>query len=125
MSPDNLTPDDDSGWPAEIAAAEGFDAPDVRLYDWTTTTPAGPRRLGPARNLGAVSRARAPAAPTGSPRCRRDLGDGLQQHVEGNLAPDRQHLATGPREGVGGVLPARTGSEDRDVEVLGHAAYDA
>jgi SAM-dependent methyltransferase len=35
MHPDNLTPDDESGWPAEIAAADGFDAPGLRRYDWS------------------------------------------------------------------------------------------
>ncbi len=35
MHPANLTPDDDTGWPAEIAAAEGLDAPSVRRYSWS------------------------------------------------------------------------------------------
>jgi SAM-dependent methyltransferase len=35
MHPDNLTPADEPGWPAEIAGADGFDAPGVRRYDWT------------------------------------------------------------------------------------------
>ncbi len=35
MHPDNLSPDDDSAWPAEIAAADGFEAPSVSLYDWS------------------------------------------------------------------------------------------
>jgi SAM-dependent methyltransferase len=36
MHPDNLTPVDEPGWPAEIAAADGFNAPSVRRYDWSS-----------------------------------------------------------------------------------------
>jgi len=35
MHPDNLAPDDDSGWPDEVAATDVFGHAEVRLYEWS------------------------------------------------------------------------------------------